>query len=140
MAVGDDQRGSLGHLVGQQRVDVGGRKQRAVAGDEQRALDAIVDERLDPACGGGVVAPLVVLDHARAVPTGDSLRDAIAAHDDDPLERRHPPERDERVGEHRLGQRPAVVLGQLEAQALLGLVEALDREDRDGPHVTAKAS
>ena len=84
--------------------------------------------------GGGVVAPLVVLDDRRAVAAGDPLGDAIAADDDDPLERGNPAERHQHVGEHRVDERAPVGGAEPVAQALLGLREALDREDREGPH------
>lgn len=120
---------ALAGRVREQGLDVPGGERAAVAGDQRRSLDPVLEQDLNPDPGRRVVAALVILDDAGVVAVRDPLGSPDAADHHDPLGARHPPERDERVGEHRLDEGAAVVPRQAEAQALLGLGESLDEED-----------
>ena len=115
-----------------QVVQLGGVKQRAVARDQQDPLGAELERAVDAVARRLVVALLLVLEHHRAVAGGDPLRAVVAGHDQHHVDQRATAQRDQDVGEHRLGKYSA--RGPIErlAEALLGFLEAFDRQDREG--------
>ena len=84
MAVGHDQRRSLGHGPREQLLELLWIEHRAVSGDKQRSVRSRHQRVADAVERRDVVAPVVVVEHHRAVAARDPLR-AVVGGDDDGL-------------------------------------------------------
>ena len=134
VTVRHDQHGRRLGWASEQLVEFRGVEQRAVARNEQHALDAALDRGGDGERRRLAVSELLVVKDAGAVAAGDLLRVSVAADDDDLVDPLGASQGDQHVGEHRLDERAPRAGGEVLDQPLLGVRETLDGEDRLGPH------
>jgi hypothetical protein len=125
-------------VLAEQVVEVAGGQQRAVAGDEQDGPCAALERRRDTERRRrAVAAQLALLDNPGPVLDRERLRVVVAGDHERRVDRRRRERAQDALG-HLAHHRGAVV----EVQALLGVREALDRQDGDrrhGPHRRARA-
>ena len=136
VAVGDDDDVGRAHRAGHQLVDLARVQRRAVAGHEQHALVVALERPVDAGPRGVRVAAVVVGDRLGVVGAGQRLGAVLAGDHDHLVDPLGAAQRVQHVADHGLGQRPAGAGVERLVQALLGVVEALDRQHRAGPHRT----
>jgi len=86
-----------------------------------------------PSCGR-IMTLVVIVEHRRAVASGELLGVDIGGDHENGLDHLRAPERHQHVGDHGLGQDAAVARGHGVGESLLGLVEAFHWQDGDRPH------